>query len=213
MNIVFDLDGTLIDSAPDLRRAANRMLAGEGLAPLDLATITGFVGNGLPKLVERVMAARDLPEAEFPRLVEVMRRLYEAEPAAETRPYPGVPEALAALRAAGHRLAICTNKPERPARAILPLLGLDPFFEEVIGGDTLPVKKPDPAPLLKAFEALGLGARLFVGDSAVDAQVAKSVGVPFALFTPGYRKEPVAVLAPDYTFDGFSELPGLVAAL
>jgi len=211
VNIIFDLDGTLIDSAPDLRRAANRMLAAEGRAPLDLAETTRFIGNGFPKLVERVMRARDLPEASYPRLLEMMRAAYEAEPAVETRPYPGVPESLAALTGAGHRLAVCTNKPEAPARHILDLLGLGHFFGEVVGGDTLPEKKPDPAPVRRALAALGAGPALYVGDSEVDAGAARATGLPFVLFTPGYRKVPVEELAPDRSFDHYAELPAIVA--
>jgi phosphoglycolate phosphatase len=134
MNIVFDLDGTLVDSAPDLMIASNKMLADEGLAPLDLATITSFIGNGLPKLVERVMRARGIGSHQFERLYDEVRDFYNAAPADESRPMPGVVSLLEKLKADGHKLGVCTNKPEEPARLMLNLLGLEKYFDVVVGG-------------------------------------------------------------------------------
>ncbi len=213
VNIVFDLDGTLIDSAPDLQTAVNRMLEGEGKPPLDLPTITSFIGNGLPKLVERSLDARGISQSRYPQLCDTVRDFYSAAPADLTRPYPGVTDALRALKAAGHRLGVCTNKPEEPALLVLHLLGLGGFFDVVVGGDTLDRKKPDPEPLEHVFAALGDGARLYVGDSEVDAETARRAGVRFALFTEGYRKQPVAALPHDWRFAEFDALPGIVAAL
>ncbi len=206
MNIVFDLDGTLIDSAPDIRAAANAMLAAEGAAPLDMATTIGFIGNGIPKFVERAMRARDLPEADHARLTEAMLAAYDRDPATLSCLYPGLEGLLPALKEAGHRLGICTNKPLAPARRILDIFGITDLFDVIIGGDSLPVKKPDPAPLIAAFEALGAGARLYVGDSEVDAETAARASVPFALFTEGYRKQPVEALAHVLAFDHFDAL-------
>jgi phosphoglycolate phosphatase len=211
--IVFDLDGTLIDSAPDIRAAANRMLAGEGLEPLDLATIVSFVGNGLPKLVERVMQARGIDMSRHGQLTRATLDYYAAEPADRTRPYPGVEPALTALRAQGHRLGICTNKPETPARNILHRLNLNGYFEAVIGGDSLAMRKPDPEPLRHSFRDLGAATGLYVGDSEVDAETAQRAGVPFVLFTEGYRKSPPEALPHVAQFAHFDALPGLVNAL
>jgi phosphoglycolate phosphatase len=212
--VVFDLDGTLIDSAPDIAAAVNAMLAAEGCAPLDLPTATSFIGNGLPRLVARVIEARALPAGDHPRLTAAMRAQYDAAPARLTRPYPGVPAMLAALAARGHPLGLCTNKPEGPARAVLRDLGLLPFFASVLGGDRLPVLKPDPAPLLACVAELGHPAPpLFVGDSEVDAATARAAGVPFLLFTRGYRKSPAADLAPAASFDDHARLPALIARL
>ncbi len=211
MILIFDLDGTLIDSAPDIRAAVNRMLAGEGLEPLDLPTVTDFVGNGMPKLVERVMAVKGIDPARHKALTQVTLDHYNAAPSALTRPYPGVPQALAALEAAGHRLALCTNKPEAPARAILADLGLARHFPVVIGGDTLPMRKPDPAPALECVKAMGGGDAAFIGDSEVDAETAEAAGLPFYLFTEGYRKSPVSALPHRGTFSGFADLPALIA--
>lgn len=210
MILVFDLDGTLVDSAPDIRAAVNRMLAGLAMDPLDLATIIGFVGNGMPKLVERVMAAKGIDPGRHGDLTRVTLDHYAAAPSALTRPYPGIPQALAALEAAGHRLAICTNKPEAPARAILADLGLARHFPVVVGGDSLPVRKPDPAPALACVEALGGGAAAFVGDSEVDAETAAAAGLPFYLFTRGYRKSPIEALPHRAAFSDFADLPGLI---
>lgn len=211
--IVFDLDGTLIDSAPDIRAAANRMLRGEGREPLDLPTIISFIGNGLPRLVEQVMRVRGLDMGEHARLTQATLDHYSRAATDLTRPYPGMVAALERLRAQGCALGICTNKPEAPARAILRDLGLDGLFDAVVGGDTLAVRKPDPDPLHRAFAALGGAARLYVGDSEVDAETARRAGVPFLLFTEGYRKVPPEALVHRARFSDFAALPDLVAAL
>lgn len=208
--IIFDLDGTLVDSAPDIQAAANKMLASEGAAPLDLPTLISFIGNGVPKLVERSMLARDLPMERHAELTERTLAFYNAESALRTLPYPGLTDALTTLQAQGFTLGICTNKPAEPAHDILDQLNLTPYFEVVIGGDTLPVKKPDPAPLHAAFEALGRSG-LYVGDSEVDAETAERAGIPFLLFTEGYRKQPIEALPHTARFDHFDALPGLVA--
>lgn len=212
MILIFDLDGTLIDSVPDIAAAVNRMLADEGIAPLDLPKVTSFVGNGLPKLVERVMAARGLDPARHRDLTAKTLTYYQDQPSAQTRLYPGVVEALSALETAGHRLAICTNKPEAPARMILDQLDLARFFPVVIGGDSLPVNKPDPAPALECLRLLGGGSAAFIGDSEVDAETAKAAGLPFYLFTEGYRKSPVEAVPHLAAFSDFATLPGLIAS-
>ena len=210
--IVFDLDGTLIDSAPDIHAGANGILADEGLLPLTLDEARSFIGNGAAVFVARMRAARGVPDSEQARLHAEFTRRYETF-VGLTVIYPGVVEALEALAAEGHGLGICTNKPLRPTRAVLAHLGLDRFFGAVFGGDSLPVHKPDPAPLHAAFEALGAGPALYVGDSEVDAETAQRAGAPFLLFTEGYRKSPVAEMPHDIAFASFTELPGGVARL
>lgn len=208
--IVFDLDGTLVDSAPDIHAAANRMLADVGHAPLSLDTIRSFIGNGIPNLVRLVMKDRGIPIDRANEMEASMLAHYTARPADLTRPYPGVIDALRALQDAGCRLGICTNKFRAPSIQILEALGLMPFFEVVIGGDSLPVKKPDPLPLRAAFEALDGAPLIYVGDSEVDAETAKRAGLPFALFTLGYSKEPIENLPHDLSFDAFAELPEIL---
>ncbi|KPP85895.1 MAG: phosphoglycolate phosphatase, bacterial [Rhodobacteraceae bacterium HLUCCO07] len=207
-SIVFDLDGTLVDSAPDIRAAVNRMLATERLAPLDLPTVVSFIGNGLPVLVERVMRLRGLAPEQHEELTRRTLDLYSRASADLTRPYPNMIATLETLADAGFALGVCTNKPEAPARDILRALDMERFFGVVVGGDSLPVKKPDPAPLHRAFETLGNDARLYVGDSEIDAEAAERAGVPFALFTRGYRKAPVETLPHAFRFDDFAALPG-----
>ncbi|MFV0513757.1 MAG: phosphoglycolate phosphatase [Jhaorihella sp.] len=211
--IVFDLDGTLVDSAPDIRAAANRMLEGEGQPPLDLASVISFIGNGLPKLVERVIEARGLNMADHARLTGITLAHYADAPADLSVAYPGMRDALRQLRDTGHILGICTNKPEAPARTLLRGMELDGYFSAVIGGDTLPKRKPDPAPLLCCFETLGARTGIFVGDSEVDAATAQAAGAPFALFTEGYRKSPPEALPHRARFSDYAALPGLVDAL
>lgn len=212
--VIFDLDGTLIDSAPGMRVAVNLMLEAEGAAPLDLPTVISFIGHGLPRLVARVMEARAIPATEHARLTALTRAHYDAAPGSQTQPYPGVMAALATLAARGHPLGICTNKPEGPARAILRDLGLLPRFAAVVGGDRLPVLKPDPAPLLACLAEIGHpGPPVFVGDSEVDAATAHAARIPFLLFTEGYRTTPAADLAPAASFDDHARLPALIAAL
>lgn len=211
--IVFDLDGTLVDSAPDIAAAANRMLAGVGHAPLPLDQLTSFIGYGIPNLVHRVIGARGLDPADHAMLNAKLLADYTAQPATLTRPYPGVVAALEALRAAGHPMGVCTNKYLGLTQQILDALDLTQFFDVVIGGDTLAVKKPDPAPLHAAFTALPTTPLLYVGDSEVDAQTAVNAQVTFALFTLGYRQTPVAELPHAFAFDDFARLPAFVAGL
>ena len=212
--VIFDLDGTLVDSAPDIHAAVNRLLADLGEAPLSFQTVKSFIGNGVPTLVARVLAAcgHDPDPARQAEWQAGFLRHYEADSTTLTQLYPGVTEALSALLDHGHQLALCTNKPEGPARHILDAFGLAGLFPVVIGGDSLPLRKPDPAPLLAAADGLA-GPVLFVGDSEVDAETALAAQVPFLLFTEGYRKAPVHALPHAARFDRFSDLPALIARL
>jgi phosphoglycolate phosphatase len=213
--VVFDLDGTLIDSAPDLHAAGLRMLAEFGAPPVTAAQTRSFIGNGVPVLVARLMAASGLPDDPHRHAdcVASFLRHYEAAPAEQTTLYPGVVAALDRLEAAGWTLGLCTNKPYGATRTILAAFDLLKRMAVVVGGDTLPEKKPDPAPLRHAFLALPGGARLFVGDSEVDAQTAQAAGVRFALFSEGYRKSPADSIPHDHLFADFADLPGIAATL
>jgi phosphoglycolate phosphatase len=210
--IVFDLDGTLIDSAPDIRGLANRVLAREGVEGLSIEETRRFIGNGATVFVARMRAARGIPDAEHARLLAAFLDGYD-EAVDLTVPYPDVAAALDALAADGHRLGICTNKPARPCRAVLAHLGLLDRFDVTIGGDSTPFPKPDPTPLRAAFDELGSGPMLYVGDSETDAETAERAGVPFLLFTEGYRRGPAEGIAHDAAFAAFEALPGLVARL
>ncbi len=211
---IFDLDGTLIDSAPDIRAAANTVLAAEGLAPLSLAEATGFIGAGAGVFVERMAAARlAAPDPErTAAMLAAFIGLYEGA-VHLTRPYPGAVPALEALAQAGWALGLVTNKPEAPARAVLAHLDLARFFPVVVGGDSLPQRKPDPAPLHHAMAALGAQRTIYVGDSETDAATAQAARVPFALYTEGYRHTPPEALPHDFAFDDFAALPRWMATL
>lgn len=208
--IVFDLDGTLIDSAPDIHAAANRMLADFDHAPLTLERVTSFIGNGIPNLVRLVMEDSDIPASQEQAMQARMLAHYTAHPADLTQPYPGVIDCLQGLRHKGYRLGVCTNKLHAPTIQILDALHLTGYFEVVIGGDSLPVKKPDPAPLHAAYEALGGNGFFYVGDSEVDAETADRAKIPFALFTKGYRKTPAEDLVSTTMFDDFSQLGAIL---
>lgn len=206
-SIIFDLDGTLIDSLPDLHAAANVMLAGMNRPALPLETVRGFIGNGVPKLVERCLDATGGREGgAYEEGLAAFRAAYAADPATLTRPYPGVPETLAKLREAGFALGVVTNKPAAPAKAILAALSLRAHFGVVIGGDSFPVMKPDPAPLFAAIKALGGGPAIYVGDSETDEATAQNAGAPFWFFSEGYRKKPAAEFKAEFTFAAFDAL-------
>ncbi|ABL72089.1 phosphoglycolate phosphatase [Paracoccus denitrificans] len=211
--VVFDLDGTLIDSVPDIHACVNAVLRLHGVAPLTLDQVRGFVGGGVDLLWRRVIGTTGLPaEAHRDLVASFMTRYHDAT--GLTRLYPNVTEALGILADRGYPLGLCTNKPLGPTRAILDHFGIAHLFGMVIGGDSLPQRKPDPAPLRAAFAGLGadpLKPRgVYVGDSEFDEECASNTGVPFLLFTHGYRKTPVEQMAHHGTFDDFAHLPLLV---
>lgn len=210
--IVFDLDGTLIDSAPDIHGIANAVLAQEGCELITLMQTRDFIGNGAAVFVAKMRAARGISDSEQARLLADFVARYD-DAVELTQVYPGVFAALDALKAEGHSLGICTNKPIRPCRSVLVHLKMDHYFDTMWGGDSLPVHKPDPAPLHAAFEALGEGPQLYVGDSDVDAETGQRAKVPFLLYTEGYRKCAVDEMPHTVSFNDFADLPGLVQEL
>ncbi len=211
-SVVFDLDGTLVESAPDIHDATNRMLSDLGIAPLSLETIIGFIGNGVPTLVERVMkeVGIECSETKHIELVAAFSAHYAVNPATLSYLNKGAMAALDVLHKAGYKLAICTNKPYGITLQVLRCLDIEKYFEAIIGGDSLAVKKPNPAPLHKAMEQLGEPACIYVGDSEVDAQTAINAGQPFYLFTDGYRKASIEDLKPDAVFDDFAKLHSMI---
>lgn len=210
--IVFDLDGTLIDSAPDIQAVANAVLLGIGEPPIDIAQTHEFIGSGTAVFMQRLRHARGIPDDQQNTLLAEFMTRYDGA-VGLTRAYSGVFATLNDLQATGHCLGICTNKPLLPTHTVLRHLGLDAFFPTVWGGDSMPVRKPDPAPLHAAFSDLGSGPQVYVGDSDVDAETARRAGVPFALFTRGYRKAAVADLPHDAAFSDFADLPAIVARI
>ncbi len=213
--LVFDLDGTLIDSAPDIWHAANRVLDEAGLPQVTFAQSRGFIGHGARVFVERMELA--VTGANEPQRTAHLhaRFLHYYERAHEgTQVYPHAAETLSALQAEGLRLGLCTNKPLRPAQAVLRHLGWEGLFDAVIGGDSLDVAKPDPAPLMAVLEHMGLELAqiAYIGDSETDAETAARAGARFGLFTEGYRKTPPEEIAHHFRFSDYRHLPGLVRA-
>ena len=213
--VIFDLDGTLIDSAADLAHVVNGMLAAFGRKPLEVGEVRAMIGDGMAKLIERALAARSLGKVDPAEAHRMVLERYEAEPVRATVPYPGVRATLEQLRAASVRLAVCTNKPAHLAEAILERLDLAAFFARVVGGDSLPFRKPDPR-MLEAVLALFAAAprdALMVGDSEVDAAAAAAAGVPLILMRHGYRRGPIERIPHLAAIERFDELPGVIRAL
>ena len=209
--LIADLDGTLVDSAPSLCAAGNALLAELGRPPVDVATYKGYIGRGMREQVRRLLAASGgVPGGDLDRFFARYRELYD--PLSATRPYPGAVAALAALRAEGWRIGVCTQKPEAPARAILDAFGF--VVDAVAGGDTVPgALKPDPRLLGAAAAPLGAGPALYAGDSETDAATAAAGNMPFALFLGGYRHGPAEAMAPAAMFDDFAALPAIARKL
>lgn len=206
--VVFDLDGTLIHSAPSLHHAMAATLAELGRPTVTLAQVTGFIGNGVGKLVARSLDATGGADAALAQRAQALfMGHYAAAPAALTTLYPGAAAALEALRGAGLRLGLCTNKPQKPAEHALAEAGIDHLFDAVIGGDAVALK-PDPAPLLACLSRLGAdtATAIYVGDSETDAETARNARAPFALFTGGYRKAAAETLGALFTFDAHDAL-------
>ena len=205
--VVFDLDGTLIDSAPDIHGVANSVLAEHG-KQITLAQTHSFIGNGVAVFIERMLTAVSLPQNLQGDMLPMFKHAYLTA-VEHTHPYTGVIAALDALKDAGHSMGICTNKPMAPCMAVLDHLALTPYFATFWGGDSLSVHKPDPAPLHAAFD--GQGPQIYVGDSEVDAETAQRAGVVFLLYTEGYRKTPLSEVPHTAAFNDFAQLPALVA--
>jgi phosphoglycolate phosphatase len=209
--LVFDLDGTLIDSRRDLADAANALIVERGGQPLPVDAIAGMVGEGAALLVRRALKAAGtdmVVERDLARFLE----LYDERLLVHTRLYDGTRDALETLAARGP-LAILTNKPQRPTERILEGLAIAPFFKWVIGGDTVHGRKPDPAGLASLIAAAGTTAAdtLMVGDSAIDLKTARAAGVPLCLvrYGFGFSTTDGLVQPDDRLIDAPSELPQL----
>jgi phosphoglycolate phosphatase len=208
--VVFDLDGTLVDSAPDICGVLNQMLKRHGRMELNLDEIRRMVGDGAAKLIERGFTAEGLP-APLPDLTKEFLALYEERIADETLPFPGVVPTLERLQAAGLQLGVGTNKTTRLSRRLLDALDMTRFFKSIIGGEG-PTRKPDPHHLqrvigeLKADEA----STLMVGDSRNDVAAAKAAGVEVVAVTFGYTTIAPRELGADRVIDRFDELPAIV---
>lgn len=203
--IVFDLDGTLVDSLPEIAAAANAVMAARGLPDLPLRQVARFVGLGEQVFVDRMIAAVGIDLADRPDVMQRFMAAYKIASQSSSL-MPGVATALEALKARGVPMGLCTNKPGGPLQAVLDSAGLRQFLAAIVAGDTLKVRKPDPAPLLLAFDQLGAQPGLYVGDSETDAETAQRAGIPFALYTEGIRQKAVDEIPHDIAFSDFARL-------
>jgi phosphoglycolate phosphatase len=184
--LLFDLDGTLVDSVPDIGRAANAVLRDAGLPDADDAEVRAAMGHGPAALMRTLLASRRADGVSVEEAVADLRAAYARRPVVETRPYPGVRGTLVALQSRGVPMAVVTNKPMLHTGLVLDGLELRGFFGAVVGGDTLAVRKPDPAPVHHAMRQLGVGRALLVGDSVADRDAAAAAGVAFRWAPWGY---------------------------
>ena len=215
--IVFDLDGTLVDTAPDLVATLNIIFRREGLAPLGYDAARNMVGRGARTMIERGLAAegRSLPAGELDRLVRDFIAHYAEHIADQSRPFPGLEATLDALAADGYRFAVCTNKLEGLSRRLLDALGLSNRFVAICGADTFGIQKPNPELLRRTIVRAGgdPGRTVMVGDSLSDIAAARGAGVPVVGVDYGYTEIPVADLGADRVISALPELPEAVFAL
>lgn len=214
---MFDLDGTLVDSAPDIMAALNGTLATDGLAPFDVDRVKTMIGGGSRRLIERALAARDRAAdvARIDRLVAVFEKVYTDNPCQETRLFPGAVALMDALAAQGARLGMCTNKPGAVTLWLLEALGLARYFGAVVTGSDGFAKKPDAAMLTATFHKLGCSAEegVMIGDSSADVGCARAAGCPVVLVSFGYTREPATTLGADAVVDGFDEILPILQTL
>jgi phosphoglycolate phosphatase len=215
--VVFDLDGTLVDTAPDLINALNFVLAREGLPPVPLHAARNMIGAGARKLIERGMEleGRVAGPEDIVRLTGDFIDYYAAHIADASRPFEGLDGALDDLAAGGYRFAVCTNKLEWLSKRLLDQLGLSSRFSAICGADTFGVSKPDPAILKQTVARAGgkLSRTVMVGDAGPDIGVARRAGVPVIGVEFGYTDVPIADLKPDRLIKHMSELPAAVESL
>src|SRR5688500_2508868 len=212
--VAFDLDGTLADTAPDLAEALNHSLEALGRPQVPPASVRHLIGHGARALLRRGLAAsgeapEELVELGFPIFLEH----YAAHICDGTRLFPGIEEALDEVERAGAALAVCTNKQEALTMKLLGALGLSGRFAAIVGGDTLSVRKPDPAPLFEAIARAGGGRAVLVGDSITDADTARAAGVPFVAVSFGFSDRPVEQLGADLVIDSYEELKAALEPL
>jgi phosphoglycolate phosphatase len=213
--LLFDLDGTLVDTLPDLTNAVNEALRGRGHATLSPQEVRPMIGDGMAMLLARAFAARGGTATEAESMHKRFLAIYEGVATKNSHPYPGVAETLAALRDRGYRTAVATNKPQRATEEVLRGLGLASLFDAIAGGDRYPYRKPDPRHLLGLIdEARGDPKRAaMIGDSENDAVSARAAGLKLMLMRYGYARIDPAELGADRVLDRFDQLPDALEAL
>ncbi|MFT5509359.1 MAG: phosphoglycolate phosphatase [Hyphomicrobiaceae bacterium] len=211
--VIFDLDGTLVDSAAAICANANELMAELGCPPLDVKEAQSYIGHGARRFLEQALAVREgaYDAATFETRMERFYEIYGAAPPDANPPYPGVEEVLRTLHDRdGVALGMCTNKPGVPTKTIIDAYGWTDLFGAVLPGDALAERKPHPLPLLTAVERLGASSAVYIGDSEVDAATAEAAKIPFILFTEGYRKTPVAEIKADAVFSDHADLLAII---
>ena len=215
--VVFDLDGTLVDTAPDLINALNYVLAREGLPPVPLHSARNMIGAGARRLIERglELEGRTASVEDITRLLSDFIDYYAAHIADASRPFEGLESALDDLSACGYRLAVCTNKLEWLSKLLLDQLGLSARFSAICGADTFGISKPDPAILQQTVVRAGgqLSSAIMVGDAGPDIGVARRAGIPVIGVEFGYTEVPIADLKPDRLISHMRDLPAAVESL
>jgi phosphoglycolate phosphatase len=215
--IVFDLDGTLIDTAPDLVDTLNVIFAREGFAPLPYATARNLIAGGTKVMIVRALEVkgRNLPPAKLEQMFADFIAYYSEHLADQSRPFPGLTDALDVLASRGCRFAVCTNKLERLSVLLLDKLKLRDRFTAVCGQDTFGIQKPDPEILRRTVAAADGTLRnvVMIGDSITDIRTARAAGVPIVAVDFGYSERPIAEFGPDRTISHFAELPASIAAI
>lgn len=209
--LVFDLDGTLVHTAPDLLRALNHVLDGVSLAPRALEEVLPYVSFGARRMIVEALrlSGGERGEPEVDALLDIFLEHYAGNIAVDSHPYPGVVELLGEARAGGARLAVCTNKREALSKLLLGQLAMADLFHGLAGRDTFPVCKPDPNHLWGAIDLAG-GNReraVMVGDSGTDIDTARAAGIPVVAVDFGYSDPPVSELGPDIVIGSYTELP------
>ena len=214
--IVFDLDGTLVDTAPDLIETLNVVFAKEGLPPVDYATARNLIGGGAKAMLVRGLEAegRAVEPAKLQQMFDDFIAYYSSHIADRSQPFPGLVDALDTLAAQGCRFAVCTNKLEGLSRLLLDKLELTSRFGAICGQDTFGIQKPNPEVLRRTIAAAGgsLQHAVMIGDSATDIDTARAAGIPVIAVDFGYSETPVAEFAPDKLISHFGQLPDAVAA-
>jgi len=215
--VVWDLDGTLVDSAPDLAAALNTLLGEHGFEGHSVKKVTSMIGNGVKRLVELGFEAAHipLPAEETEATVMSFMEMYSANANTLTRPYPYVLQMMKSLDESGVRQGLCTNKPEAVSRKIADALGLGEFIQSVVGGDSTPATKPDSRPLMACLDALGAcpSTSVMIGDSAVDIDTARKLQMPVAVVNWGYANVPVEQLGADFILSDPTDLPRLLHSI
>ena len=212
-NIIFDLDGTLVHTAPALTKAANNLLNELSLPSINTKLYSTFIGGGITKQVERLLNFYKYNYVSVDEYVKIFKKYYYIDPFFQTHLFPDVKNALVKLKSLNFDIAICTQKNKEPALKILEYFDIKIFFTGFAFGDSLDVLKPDPLMVDFALKSFDSKKTIYIGDSKTDLETARNSDSIFFLFTEGYRTENISELNPDYFFSKYSDLMGLIKKL